>query len=144
MYKTKISVYPSCLSTLVHNDVTLSEVYDKIKNDDVLRQRTVNYRKAIEAKLPAKQLKKLKAEQFPMLMPAARFKEGRDMEHLDSYTGLCQCDIDNIPPDMMDEAKRRVRSLPFVCMYHVSMSGNGLHIYYFYQIPNEGLTPQVY
>ena len=40
MYKTKISVYPSCLSTLVHNDVTLSEVYDKIKNDDVLRQRT--------------------------------------------------------------------------------------------------------
>ena len=144
MYKTKISVYPSCLSTLVHNDVTLGEVYDKIKNDDVLRQRTVNYRKAIEAKLPAKQLKKLKAEQFPMLMPAARFKEGRDMEHLDSYTGLCQCDIDNIPPDMMDEAKRRVRSLPFVCMYHVSMSGNGLHIYYFYQIPNEGLTPQVY
>ena len=144
MYKTKISVYPSCLSTLVHNDVTLSEVYDKIKNDDVLRQRTVNYRKAIEAKLPAKQLKKLKAEQFPMLMPAARFKEGRDMEHLDSYTGLCQCDIDNIPPDMMDEAKRRVRSLPFVCMYHVSMSGKGLHIYYFYQIPNEGLTPQMY
>ena len=144
MYKTKISGYPSCLSTLVHNDVTLSEVYDKIKNDDVLRQRTVNYRKAIEAKLPAKQLKKLKAEQFPMLMPAARFKEGRDMEHLDSYTGLCQCDIDNIPPDMMDEAKRRVRSLPFVCMYHVSMSGKGLHIYYFYQIPNEGLTPQVY
>ena len=144
MYKTKISVYPSCLSTLVHNDVTLSEVYDKIKNDDVLRQRTVNYRKAIEAKLPAKQLKKLKAEQFPMLMPAARFKDGRDMEHLDSYTGLCQCDIDNIPPDMMDEAKRRVRSLPFVCMYHVSMSGKGLHIYYFYQIPNEGLTPQVY
>ncbi len=144
MYKTKISVYPSCLSTLVHNDVTLSEVYDKIKNDDVLRQRTVNYRKAIEAKLPAKQLKKLKAEQFPMLMPAARFKEGRDMEHLDSYTGLCQCDIDNIPPDMMDEAKRRIRSLPFVCMYHVSMSGKGLHIYYFYQIPNEGLTPQVY
>lgn len=144
MYKTKISVYPSCLSTLVHNDVTLSEVYDKIKNDDVLRQRTVNYRKAIEAKLPAKQLKKLKAEQFPMLMPAARFKEGRDMEHLDSYTGLCQCDIDNIPPDMMDEAKMRVRSLPFVCMYHVSMSGKGLHIYYFYQIPNEGLTPQVY
>ena len=144
MYKTKISVYPSCLSTLVHNDVTLSEVYDKIKNDDVLRQRTVNYRKAIEAKLPAKQLKKLKAEQFPMLMPAARFKEGRDMEHLDSYTGLCQCDIDNIPPDLMDDAKRRVRSLPFVCMYHVSMSGKGLHIYYFYQIPNEGLTPQVY
>ena len=144
MYKTKISVYPSCLSTLVHNDVTLSEVYDKIKNDDVLRQRTVNYRKAIEAKLPAKQLKKQKAEQFPMLMPAARFKEGRDMEHLDSYTGLCQCDIDNIPPDMVDEAKRRVRSLPFVCMYHVSMSGKGLHIYYFYQIPNEGLTPQVY
>ena len=144
MNKTLLSVYPNCLSTLVHNDVTLHEVYDKIKNDEMLRQRTVNYRKAVEANLPAKQLKKLKAEQFPMLIPAARFKEGRDMEHLDSYTCLCQCDIDNIPPDIMEEAKRRVRQLPFVSMYHVSMSGNGLHIYYFYQIPNSGFTPQVY
>ena len=144
MNKTLISVYPSCLSTLAHNDVTLHEVYDKIKNDEVLRHRTVNYRKAIEANLPAKQLKKLKAEMFPMLMPAARFKGGRDMEHLDSYTCLCQCDIDNIPPDIMEEAKRRVRQLTFVSMYHVSMGGNGLHIYYFYQIPNSGLTPQVY
>ena len=37
-----------------------------------------------------------------------------------------------------------MRMLKFVAMYHVSMSGNGLHIYYFYQIPNSGLTPQVY
>ena len=144
MNKTIFYVYPSCISTLAHNDVTLSEIYDKIKNDETLRQRTENYRKAIEADLPAKQLKKLKAEQFPMLMPAARFKNGREMEHLVSYTCLCQCDIDNIPSDIMEEAKRRVRELPFVVMYHVSMSGNGLHIYYFYQIPNCGLTPQVY
>ena len=144
MKNIKISVYPNCLSTLAHNDVTLKDVYDIIRNDEVLRQRTVNYRKAIDADLPAKQLKKLKAEQFPMLMPAARFKNGREMEHLVSYTCLCQCDIDNIPSDIMEEAKRRVRELPFVVMYHVSMSGNGLHVYYFYQIPNCGLTPQVY
>ena len=116
MNNIKIPVYPNCRSTLVHNDVTLSEIYDKIKNDEMLRQRTVNYRKALEANLPAKQLKKQKAEQFPMLMPAARFKDGRDMEHLESYTTLCQCDIDNIPPDMMAEAKRRVRMLKFVAM----------------------------
>ena len=72
--KTLISVYPSCLSTLVHKDLTLKQVYDIIRNDEVLRQRTVNYHKAIDADLPAKQLKKFKAEQFPMLMPAARFK----------------------------------------------------------------------
>ena len=131
MNKTLISVYPSCLSTLAHNDVTLREVYDKVKNDEVLRQRTLNYRKAIEAHLPAKQLKKLKAEQFPMMMPAARFKDGRDMEHLESYTCLCQCDIDHLAPDIMEEAKRRIRMLPFVVMYHVSMSGQGLHVYYF-------------
>ena len=144
MNKILLPVYPNCRSTLIHNDVTLSEIYDMIRNDEMLRQRTVNYRKALEANLPAKQLKKLKAEQFPMLMPAARFKDGRDMEHLESYTTLCQCDIDNIPPDMMEEAKIRVRMLKFVAMYHVSMSGNGLHIYYFYQIPNSGLTPLVY
>ena len=144
MNKTIFYVYPSCISTLAHNEVTLPVVYDTIKNNEVLRQRTENYRKAIEADLPAKQLKKLKAEQFPMLMPAARFKNGREMEHLVSYTTLCQCDIDNIPSDIMEEAKRRVRELPFVVMYHVSMSGHGLHVYYFYQIPNCGLTPQVY
>ena len=54
MNKTLLSVYPNCLSTLVHNDVTLSEIYDKIRNDETLRQRTVNYRKALEANLPAK------------------------------------------------------------------------------------------
>ena len=59
--KTLISVYPSCLSTLVHKDITLKQVYDIIRNDEVLRQRTVNYRKAIDADLPAKQLKKRKA-----------------------------------------------------------------------------------
>ena len=78
MNETLLPVYPNCLSTLAHNDVTLSEIYDKIKNDETLRQRTVNYRKAIDADLPAKQLKKRKAEQFPMLMPAARFKDGRE------------------------------------------------------------------
>ena len=82
MNKTIFYVYPSCISTLAHNEVTLPVVYDTIKNNEVLRQRTENYRKAIEADLPAKQLKKLKAEQFPMLMPAARCKNGREMEHL--------------------------------------------------------------
>ena len=101
MNKTLLPVYPNCLSTLIHNDVTLSEIYDMIRNDEMLRQRTVNYRKALEANLPAKQLKKQKAEQFPMLMPAARFKDGRDMEHLESYTTLCQSDIYHIPPVLM-------------------------------------------
>ena len=50
--KTLISVYPSCLSTLAHKDITLKEVYDIIRNDEVLRQRTVNYRKAIDADMP--------------------------------------------------------------------------------------------
>ena len=144
MNETLFQVYHSCVSTLGYRDLTLKDVYDTIKNDDILRQRTVNYRKAIEADLSSKQIKKIKAEQFPMLMPAARFKAGREMENLDSYTYLCQCDIDNFPPDIMEEAKRRIRALPFVSMYHVSMSGNGLHVYYFYQIPNCGFTPQVY
>ena len=54
MNKTIFYVYPSCISTLAHNEVTLPVVYDTIKNNEVLRQRTENYRKAIEADLPAK------------------------------------------------------------------------------------------
>ena len=52
MNKTRVPVYPSCLSTLAHNDVTLCEVYEKIRNDEVLRQRTLNYRIASAAALP--------------------------------------------------------------------------------------------
>ena len=33
-------------------DVTLCEVYEKIRNDEVLRQRTLNYRIASAAALP--------------------------------------------------------------------------------------------
>ena len=49
MYKTKISVYPSCLSTLVHNDVTISELYDKIKNEQAFIQGNECIGKAIPA-----------------------------------------------------------------------------------------------
>ena len=67
MNETLFQVYHSCVSTLGYKDITLKDVYDTIKNDDILRQRTVNYRKAIEADLSPKQIKKMKAEQFPML-----------------------------------------------------------------------------
>ena len=132
--QTVVSVYPSCKANIAHNNVTLQEVFDKVKNDSILRQRTEDYRKALEARLPEKQLKEMKSSLFPIILPAVRCEGGRKSEHIREYTFLCQADFDNVPPEMLPEMKRRLRSLPFVLMYYVSMGGRGLHIIYAYAI----------
>ena len=142
--QTVVSVYPSCKANIAHNDVTLQEVFDKVKNDSILRQRTEDYRKALEARLPEKQLKELKSSTFPIILPAVRCEGGRKSEHVKEYTFLCQADFDNLPLELLPEMKRRLRELKFVLMYYVSMSGRGLHVLYAYAIPNSGFTPDVY
>ena len=142
--QTVVSVYPSCKANIAHDKVTLQQVFDKVKNDSILRQRTEDYRKALEARLPEKQLKEMKSSLFPIILPAVRCEGGRKSEHIKEYTFLCQADFDNVPPEMLPEMKRRLRSLPFVLMYYVSMGGRGLHIIYAYGIPNAGFTPDVY
>ena len=52
--QTIVSVYPSCKANIAHNNVTLQEVFDKVKNDAILRQRTEEYRKALADQLPEK------------------------------------------------------------------------------------------
>ena len=142
--QTVVSVYPSCKANIAHDKVTLQQVFDKVKNDSILRQRTEDYRKALEARLPEKQLKEMKSSLFPIILPAVRCEGGRKSEHIREYTFLCQADFDNVPPEILPEMKRRLRSLPFVLMYYVSMGGRGLHIIYAYGIPNAGFTPDVY
>ena len=140
----KLAVYPSCKATAMYNCVTIGEIYDKVRNDKELERRTDAYRNALAAGLSQKRLKEMKAEDFPMLMPAALCKNGRTLESVRELTCFCQADFDHIDPDRLDEARRRIRELKFVVMYHVSMSGNGLHVYYTYQIPNCGLNGKVY
>ena len=142
--QTIVSVYPSCKANIAHNNVTLQEVFDKVKNDAILRQRTEDYRKALADQLPEKQLKDMKSALFPIILPAVRCEGGRKSTNIKEYTFLCQADFDQLSEDMLPEMKRRLHSLPFVLMYYVSMSGCGLHVIYAYQIPNSGFTPDVY
>lgn len=144
LLQTVVSVYPSCKANVAHNDVTLIEVFEKVKNDEVLRLRTEAYRDAIARKVPEKELKELKAGTMPVVLPAVRCEGGRKEEHIREYTMLCQADFDGVPAEMLPEMKRRLRELPFVLMYYVSMSGKGLHVFYAYRIPNSGFTPEVY
>ena len=142
--QTIVSVYPSCKANIAHNNVTLQEVFDKVKNDSILRQRTEDYRKALADRLPEKKLKDMKASLFPIILPAVRCEGGRKSEHVREYTFLCQADFDHLSLSMLPEMKRRLQELPFVLMYYVSMSGQGLHVLYAYRIPNSGFTPDVY
>lgn len=139
-----LMVYPSCTAQSMHSMMTLEQIYKLVRDNEVLRKQTEDYRRLMAAGVPAKQLKVLKTERFPMLVPAATFGDARTMECLKEYTCFCQCDIDHVQPGQMEEMKRRLRELPFVAMFHTSMSGCGLHVYYRYLIPNEGFTPAVY
>ena len=143
--QTIVSVYPSCKANAFYNKVTLQKVFDTVKNDEVLRMRTETYRKAIASKHPPQQLKDMKASTFPIILPAVICSyQGRKSEHVQDYTHLCHADFDNIPENLLPEMKRRLRELPFVLMYYVSMGGRGLHVFYPYRIPNSGFTPDVY
>ena len=151
MYMTKnymqtvVPVYASCKAKIIFKKSTLQQVFDIVKNDEVLRMRTESYRKAIAAKLPSRQLKDMKASDFPVILPAVICDDkGRTSENVKEYTFLCHADFDNIPEQLLPEMKRRLRALPFVLMYYVSMGGRGLHVIYPYRIPNAGFTPDVY
>ena len=144
-YKEQLlSVYPNCKANVGHNRVTIVQIYDTVRNNAELKRRTEAYRQALEAKEAGKVLKAMKAENFPMLVPAVLCKGGRNKESIESWTCFCQADFDNIAPELLDEARRRIRELKFVVMYHVSMGGRGLHVYYVFQIPNCGMNEKVY
>ncbi|MGN0051413.1 MAG: BT4734/BF3469 family protein, partial [Prevotella sp.] len=144
-YKEQLlSVYPNCKANVGHSRVTIVEIYDTVRNDAELKRRTEAYRQAMEAKEAGKVLKTMKAENFPMFVPAVLCKGGRNKESIESWTCFCQADFDNIDPELLDEARRRIRELKFVVMYHVSMGGRGLHVYYVFQIPNCGMNEKVY
>ena len=144
-YKEQLlSVYPNCKANVGHSRVTIVEIYDTVRNDAELKRRTEAYRQAMEAKEAGKVLKAMKTENFPMLVPAVLCKGGRNKESIEEWTCFCQADFDNIEPELLDEARRRIRELKFVVMYHVSMGGRGLHVYYVFQIPNCGMNEKVY
>ena len=129
-YKEQLlSVYPNCKANVGHSRVTIVEIYDTVRNDAELKRRTEAYRQAMEAKEAGKVLKAMKTENFPMLVPAVLCKGGRNKESIEEWTCFCQADFDNIEPELLDEARRRIRELKFVVMYHVSMGGRGLHVY---------------
>ena len=144
MEKTLLMVYPNCSTQSVHSLLTMEQVARLIREDDSLKRETESYRRLMAGGIPSKQLKALKTERFPMLMPAATFDMERKMDCLKEYTCFCQCDIDHVKPEQMEEMRRRLRELPFVVMFYTSMSGTGLHVYFRYLIPNEGFSPEVY
>ena len=143
MTEKTFALYEDCTKVLNHDMVSMEDIFHMVVNHVELRYRTEAYRKALDAKLPAETLKKMKAA-FPLMLPAAVCEGGRKKECIKAYTYCCQADIDGLSADRMAEAKRRLQQLPFVAMYYESMSGHGLHVLYAYQIPNAGFTPEVY
>ena len=102
-YKEQLlSVYPNCKANVGHSRVTIVEIYYTVRNDAELKRRTEAYRQALEAKEAGKVLKTMKAENFPMFVPAVLCKGGRNKESIESWTCFCQADFDNVDPELLD------------------------------------------
>ena len=64
------ALYEDCTKVLNHDMVSMEDIFHMVVNHVELRYRTEAYRKALDAKLPAETLKKMKAA-FPLMLPAA-------------------------------------------------------------------------
>ena len=75
-----VPVYRNCKQKAIYNEMRMEEIFHKVKNDIELRVCTEAYRNALMLKLPESQLKKMKTETFPMLLPAVFCEDERHRE----------------------------------------------------------------
>ena len=64
------ALYEDCTKVLNHDMVSMEDIFHMVVNHVELRYRTEAYRKALDAKLPAETLKKMKAA-FPLMLPSS-------------------------------------------------------------------------
>lgn len=141
--KMEVAVYANCKASGMYHPVALERVYEAIRGNDELRKRTEQYRELLTDKKKAQAARRMKTEQFDMMLPAAVCGNARKLEELQRYTGLCQMDLDHLG-SRTDELMRRLCEIPEVLLAYRSLSGQGIHVLYAYEVPPGGVTEEYY
>ena len=115
--------------------VPLSEIVRMMRYDDILRERTIQYRETMVAMGKKTANKNIKERLVHAFSVAVTFKGlGHSSEQASQWTGLAMCDIDKInDPAELEAAFERLSHDPHVLLMYRTISGTGLRILYWYQ-----------
>lgn len=115
--------------------VPLSEIVRMMRYDDILRERTIQYRETMVAMGKKTANKNIKERLVNAFSVAVTFKGlGHSSELASQWTGLAMCDIDKInDPAELEAAFERLSHDPHVLLMYRTISGTGLRILYWYQ-----------
>ena len=107
-------------------DITLSELAERIRTDERLKQNTETHRNYL--KLQQTQAATYTKALCPCFAVAVHFCGGKRKEHIDSWTHLCLADFDHIPEERVEECRRLAEQDPHTLLCYVTISGHGLRI----------------
>lgn len=129
--KTSLFANPASYSSKL---VPLQEVVRMTQYDNILRERTDQFRKMMSAMGKKSANKSIKEKLVPAFSVAVTFKGlGHSCEQAQQWTGMAMCDIDHVEdPAELEATFNRLTQCPQVLMMYHTISGTGLRIIYKY------------
>lgn len=133
----RLSLFASPQS-LTHSEVPFREIVRLILYDDIIRQRTEQYRETRRVMGKKTANENIKRKIVPGFGVAVVFSGyGHSSDKASGWTGLAMCDIDDFDsPDLLETAFERLSQDPHVLLMYRTISGTGLRIIYCYQREN--------
>ena len=115
-------------------ETELSAIAVMIRQDAATARHTEKYRYYRQQQ----QNKAAQAEKSncPCFAVAVRFKDGKNKEHIDGYTGLCLADFDHIDAGEMPRCLQLICQDPHTLMAYTTISGTGIRVISRYTILN--------
>lgn len=133
----RLSLFASPQS-FTHSEVPFREIVRLIQYDDIIRQRTEQYRETRRVMGKKTANENIKRKIVPGFGVAVVFSGyGHSSDKASGWTGLAMCDIDDFDsPDLLETAFERLSQDPHVLLMYRTISGTGLRIIYRYQREN--------
>ena len=130
----RLSLFASPQS-FTHSEVPFREIVRLIQYDDIIRQRTEQYRETRRVMGKKTANENIKRKIVPGFGVAVVFSGyGHSSDKASGWTGLAMCDIDDFDsPDLLETAFERLSQDPHVLLMYRTISGTGLRIIYCYQ-----------
>ena len=129
--KTSIYASPASYSSKL---VTMEEIVRMTQYDNIILERTSQYRQMMSAMGKKTANKNIKEKLMPAFSVAVTFKGmGHSSEQAQQWTGMAMCDIDHVEdPAELEAAFNRLTHCPQVLMMYHTISGTGLRVIYKY------------
>lgn len=122
-----------CLQAYESRAVGLHEVMRLIVHDADVEQKTLLYRDMAHCVSRDKANAEVKVKRMPAVSVGVLFKGmGRSAEQVAHATGLALCDLDDLTPEMLEDARQKIIADPHTLLCYTTISGGGLRVLYRY------------